>query len=290
MSKSVEEEDVAPPKKRYVVRRDTFFHLKDGTLLTLPSPILSQTMVGTYVNCPRKFWFRFVLGIVSPPGVAPTLGTANHTALDENNKHKAKRGWDLKTRVVIDAFKSAWDSLAKTIPTSEWAQSGTNRNHAAESVVPALKNYMEKVAPTIQPIASEKRFQKVWNGLAVRGTADVLEDDKILDYKTCSAQSGYIRPGFADFDLQLAVYAKAFKKERAALLCFVKGTGKVVRCATRVSPARKAAAVEQITHVAKGISAQSFPLCDKSNFLCSPRFCGYWYYCRGAKDGKARHP
>lgn len=270
--------------------------LADGTHVTLPNAHLSPSAAEMYVKCPRQFWFRYIQGIKSPPGVAQVQGISGHEALKYANYRYLRTGGSYpKVQKVIDRFRAEWADRSKVITSATWFAENINRKTAESLIIPSLELYMKEHAPKIEVAGAERPMRKNVRGLPILGILDLFvgsgDTARIDDYKFCGPSSPYLKPQYADDSLQLGTYALLGKVKRAGFICIVKGKqAKVQRTPTVVSPARKEAVRREYVHVAKGISAGSFPRCAPGNFLCSARFCGYWSMCRGAKDGQGRQP
>lgn len=269
--------------------------LADGSHVTLPTAHLSPSAASMYLKCPRQYWFRYIMGIKNPPGVAQIQGISGHEALKYANYRYLRTGGTYpKVSKVIDRFRAEWAQRSREITMSTWAAENMNRKTAETLIVPSLELYMKEHAPKIEVAGAETPMRKNVRGLPIVGILDLRVGDgetaRIDDYKFCGPTSPYLKNAYADESLQLATYALLGNVRRAGFICIVKGKSpKVQRTPTVVSPARKETTRREYVHIAKGISAGVFPRCEP-NFLCSQRFCGYWSMCRGAKDGKGKQP
>jgi putative RecB family exonuclease len=280
-----EPEEVAPPRKR-----GARVVLKDGTKIQLPVPALSPSAVKMFVSCPRQYWFRYIEGRKYPPGIAMLAGTSGHKALEQNNVAKMKKGQDLPVKRVVETFRDAWSDNSKAIEKMAWRNEGTTPDKVGASVEVPLTDYMKTVAPKITPVQSEQMFETTFEGVPVMGFIDLVTDDgRVHDYKVCGARSPYLKSAYADQDLQLAFYGAAMKTEKAGFIALVKG-GKVARVPTLTPKSRRISVKREVVHVAKAISAGSFPKCPPGTWYCSQKWCGFHHLCRGARDGRGMEP
>ena len=59
---------------------------------------LSPSQVNTYMTCPAKWYFRYLIGLSEPTTGALALGKAFHGTLARNFRQKLSTGRDLETR------------------------------------------------------------------------------------------------------------------------------------------------------------------------------------------------
>lgn len=257
--------------------------LADGTKIVLPFRRMHQSAAAMYVKCPRQFWFRYVMGIKGKPEVFFVAGQSGHKALEINNKHKIKKGDDLSSVRVVEAFEDTFSDRAKReLKKADWTASGLTDASVRDSIKKPLAQYMISLAPAIEPVGAEQRLDGTFFGVPMGGSADLVEDRRVTDYKFCSGRSPYLKPYIADHSLQLGIYAALLKKDKAGFIAFNKDKRTVHKVPTTTPKDRRIAAKKQVVQIARGISAGSFPMCDPNNFLCSARFCSYWSRCRGA--------
>lgn len=259
-----------------------------GTYL-LPVKALSPSSADMYPKCPRQYYFRYVEGIKSPPGIAQLTGISGHEAVEENARHKIKKGKDLPTKTVVEDFKDRLSTHTKGV--EDWE--GTSKDEIIDSLEPSITDFMETLAPTLEPVAVEQVFRLSLDGLPVIGFMDQVEKKEVIDYKFCGRTSGYLKREVVEESLQLGTYAMGGRKRKTTFLCITKDArktklGEAVRVSTSWSDKKLEGVTEQYHHVAKGISAGSFPLCPPGSWYCSAKWCGYFSRCRGSKKTESQ--
>lgn len=257
------------------------FPLDDGSKVTLPVRSLSPSAVGTFRNCPRKYYYRYVEGLKIPPGIAQTGGFSGHATLAENNRKKRKTGKDLPIKKVLDLFRDDLATRAKDLEASERKR----KDEIAGEILPSLEAYMDEVADSIVPVSEEQVIRSNFHGIPILGYADVVtKGNRVFDYKFCSKRSKDREHGHVVDSVQLSVYADAFGAKKVGHVCVVKGAATAEVISVERTPAQIEVAKEEFVHVARAVSAGAFPMCDPSNFLCSPKWCGYARICPRWKD------
>lgn len=72
---------------------------------------LSPSQANTYLTCPAKWYFRYLIGLIEPATGALALGKAFHHALARNFRQKMSTGCDMDAGELSAAFMEEW-SLA----------------------------------------------------------------------------------------------------------------------------------------------------------------------------------
>jgi hypothetical protein len=261
--------------------------LSTGEVLSLPRGHLSPSQLEMYLKCPMQYYWRHVEGRTDPPGIAQVAGLSGHKGVEVNNRHKQEHGEDLPASVVVECFSDHLSDTSKEI--EDWE--GETLDGTIKAVAPTLMNYMEDVAPPIQPVAVEQPFIIDIEGLPVVGFID-LQTSKglVVDYKFPKSRgSPFLKQYTVDTSPQLSTYAMATGKKRVGYVLMLRE--QVLKTKTnpaearQMKSARKAGDLkytrELYLQVARSISAGAFPLCSPMNFLCSSKYCGYWNRCRG---------
>ena len=247
--------------------------------MKLPKEHFSFSQANMYQRCPKQYEFRYIEDIVRPPSVSLIWGSSEHIALELNNNHKVETKEDLPADDVVECFCDTFDSKAKEI--SEWE--GQTKDSVIEKGTALTKEYMEIVAPEIQPEVVEQEFRITIpvddDEVEVLGYIDLEQPDITSDYKVVGKTK---TQADTDSDLQLPLYDMVTNKGKAEFICLVKTKKpKIVRVATEITQQRKDWAVYTLGEIAKAVSAGVFPPCNPAEWCCSEKWCGYWYMCRG---------
>jgi hypothetical protein len=252
------------------------------TKIQLPKGYLSPSQIDMYLRCPMQYKWRYVDGIVSPPGIALVEGSSHHEALATNNKNKIETGDDLRESDVVDAFAASFDKRKKEI--EDWE--GDTEDDVIGRGRKMIKAYMNDFAGGFRPVKQEFDVTAKIGDLEVRGITDasgaVGSRPSIVDYKTVSRSKSQAE---LESSLQLSFYAMV--ESETGDVDFDVGyvnllkSGKVNPQFIAYNPKRVKWFRAVALSVANSISLGNFPLTAPEAWCCSERFCGYWSRCRG---------
>jgi len=149
-----------------------------------------------------------------------------------------------------------------------------------------VKLYHSNIAPIRNPKAVELEFDVPipFVERRFRGRIDYVDQDNTyIDHKTSSRKWNQ---GRADTSLQVSAYYLAEQigeGRRPSGFCFDIAVKKKVPEVQVVSTHRTDEEVygyvDRLKDVERLINAEIFPKCDPSNWLCNPRWCGYYPHC-----------
>ncbi len=164
-------------------------------LLTDRKAGISATLLNTYLTCPAKFYFQYVLELKPPKEVtdfdAAELGSLVHAALEEYFRpYVGRRYLPLEDNAPEKLF-SLFDSLFKI--STLYHQLGPERRFFIEETARfRLKRYLEFLARRFpegfEILSLEKEYQRLFQDLKFSGRLDRFERREerlyVLDYKT----------------------------------------------------------------------------------------------------------
>jgi len=173
----------------------------------------SNSKIGTYESCPRKYKFNYIDKIElpeAPEGIEAFLGLRAHETLEQLYKDQ-KRGKVLTLAETLEYYKSLWDK--KWNSNVRIVRKGYKPEHYYESGIKQLTDYYERYKPFNQTytLGTEVRIyfdlDKEGNYKIV-GYVDRLSHDgkgryEIHDYKTSQVSMTQKQ---ADESRQLALY------------------------------------------------------------------------------------
>jgi hypothetical protein len=142
---------------------------------------VSASSLKTFAACPEQYRQRYVLGIKTPPAAALAWGTADHAAAEHNYRQKIETHLDVATLRVQEVFLESIEKQAEDAggPLElEWSKlDGKAVKTKAEKVAAwdtvrargqeLSAAYHEKVAPLVQPLTVEERFETQIEGVPV---------------------------------------------------------------------------------------------------------------------------
>ncbi|MEW5876071.1 MAG: PD-(D/E)XK nuclease family protein [Candidatus Zixiibacteriota bacterium] len=258
-------------------------------------PQLHSTHLSTLMRCPKQYEFRYVNGLVIPPGVALHIGSATHDAIAKNLKHKAETGGALLPvsdvqDLARDSVAKRWDSEDVYLQDDE-AERGrdTMRAETIDTAVALAALHATELAPIIQPISAahvERKWVLEIGDLPfdLAGTIDVQESGRIRDTKTAKKTP---TQGDVDSNEQFTMYALAASVIDSdvkppvdisvdALIKTKQPKSEILQ--TKRMGWQMRALVETIKSYSILIQAGHFPP-NTSGWWCSRTWCGYASRC-----------
>lgn len=262
----------------------------------LPKGVISPSQFDMYRRCPRQYQFRYIDGLVQPPGIAMAKGTAVHKGAEVTHKKTIETG---KPLGMEEAIQEVADSFAEALEKME-LKAEEDPGREKDRAIANFMVYYKQAVPLIRPVAAEKTFAVKIGTVPVRGVIDLI--DSVLDIPNID-QNPEEPPPLVEVVSDLKVTGRiwpAQKIETAPQLTFyaiVENTPRVrvdflldQKSNTRYEPKRtlrtlndKRVLTEDLEEVAHLIKKGVFPRCDPTTWACTDRFCGYYNRCRGPK-------
>ncbi len=191
--------------------------------------VLSPSSINTYKQCPRKYFYQYIMKLPTKPSIHLVRGSAVHDALEKffeinpENLSTENYAFEMKT-MILDFFGQSWQSrkgeLAKLDMNlhdqifyyneskkmlSDWCEDFIRKLQGQITKRGSLKEAFKYLAPV-----TEKRYVSTQD--SVQGFIDAIhhyEDGvHILDYKTSKKDTMTTA-----YKLQLAIYALLYQVE-----------------------------------------------------------------------------
>ncbi len=245
---------------------------------------LSYSQLSTFQMCPKKYQYRYELGLTEPPNASLSFGVSLHNALRDFSLHLIDRAE--KSPEERKSLYSEEDKLyLKKMLEKNWVNRGYGSKKEAQENQElgweCLEKffYDEKKSNRV-PYSVERSFSLKIDGVKVSGRIDRIDklDDgtyEIIDYKTGKSGSYDVKK-----DMQLSVYALAARDSlkipvsRYSLVFLENGEWLT---ATR-SEADIKKCIDAITSVSQEIALSEFGALP--GFQCN--FCPYRMICPDA--------
>jgi RecB family exonuclease len=165
-------------------------------VLVPPGFGLSASSLRTYLTCPRRFFFQYLLRLEVSPGPATTLGTLVHAVLREFHEEHGS--------VVGKSPEALWPGLQKRVqdkwdrefpPKTRGASEGRLRDLAGEMLHPYLMAEVKEEPRTL--LGTETGFSLPYGPVVLRGIIDRVDrlpggDVEVIDYKTGSQKEAEV--------------------------------------------------------------------------------------------------
>jgi len=256
---------------------------------------LSATSLQMLFRCGVQYAFRYIKGIVKPPGWALIVGKSVDEAVTRNLAEKIAKGTLLPKDAVLDIARDAvdhnWTDDVRLEPDQEAAWSKLQaKAEAIDTSVMLAGLHHEKAAPRIEPTHVQRKWELDVEGadLTLSGVIDIQEGARaIRDTKTSKKSP---QPTDAHTSVQLSMYAMAVWKEDGELpkevaLDYLVHTKepKLVQIVSSRSPQDFDHLVQRIAAASEAIRRGVFVPAPLDSWWCSERWCGYWSECPYAR-------
>ena len=171
---------------------------------------LSPSAIQTYRRCSLQYFFAYIARVRLKPVGAITQGRAVHRGIEVALREKQRAG-DLPPRDVVEG--AAVEEFDRLAPHTWWEQPG--EAHTLREETPRLVNlHYDRVAPEIQPLLVEHRFQARVGVAELEMVVDCVEATsegrtRIRDHKVSRRR---LDPEQIQTDLQLAAYTTGLEQ------------------------------------------------------------------------------
>jgi len=243
---------------------------------------LSPSQVNTYMTCPAKWYFRYLIGLSEPATGALALGKAFHATLARTFRQKVSTGRDMEAKEQREVFAEEW---ALAIADAA-LRNDEDADELATTGQILVSTYLTEAAGSLQPRAVEHTVQGEIAGVKVRGIVDLLDTDgRVVDFKTASKRPNGLS---AVHSLQLTTYAMITPGANG--LCRLDTVTKtktvqVIQQSHQVGAEDRRFAETLYPMVQESIQDGIYPP-HRSSPMCSRRYCGYWRECEHEFGGR----
>jgi len=249
---------------------------------------LSYSSLNAWSLCPERWRRAYLEGERIPPGIAAHRGKGVHKSAEYNFKQKITSGRDEPLDVLQDVARDSFMDSARRgtfVPPAEQSSFKNDIAAALDIAVKVMtKNFREIVAPSVQPALVEKKITLDLPQLPLPFTCilDVYTTDQWwLDIKTSTNKWPESK---GQTDLQATVnwaLLKAFLGEEPKRMSYEIFTPKVHQpLGVTRGMADVHALIQRSQSMLACIKAGTFIPCDPNAWVCSPRWCGYFWTCK----------
>jgi CRISPR/Cas system-associated exonuclease Cas4 (RecB family) len=196
----------------------------------MPKRVQSPSSINTHKQCPRKYFYQYILKYPTKENIHCVRGNIVHDALEKffsintNNLDKDNYKQEMSCKIK-NLFDSCWKGAATRLHKVGLSDDMIDfyYNESIHMLANWISHFFEEMDKEInknlsvreafeklKPHEMEKQFKD--NDLMVRGYIDVVQKDGedviLIDYKT--SKSSELKP---EYMLQLGIYALLYEKE-----------------------------------------------------------------------------
>lgn len=264
----------------------------------MSKPQLHWTQISMYTNCGEQYRRRYIEGEKIPPGIALIIGSSTHKSVEHNMKHKFETGELVSLEEVQDVARDATTNRFNEEDvrlSEEEKQKGINLvlAEAVDTTVALAGLHHGTLAPAIEPAKIESAWVMEISGYDydLAGRIDLKEKNgTVRDVKTTGKAPSV---GQADKMDQLTLYAlgdwvlegKTVIPPLAVDFLVKTKIPKAITQTTTRDREDFQTLLARIEAVSLGLERGVFPPTSRDNWLCNPKWCGYFQTCRYVKRG-----
>lgn len=264
---------------------------------------IHQSMLSQNNRCGEQFRRRYGARFgwadreeIIPPGIALVTGIATHAAIEKNLTAKIETDELLSVEQVMDIARDEATGLfldPVLLTDDEAADVKGTQGECVDMVITLALLHAIELAPVIDPKSVERKWVVELNGFPfdLAGRWDIEEKNgSIRDTKTAKRS-----PSQADADNseQLTMYALAKKvcdgEEPSGLYidALVKlKNPKAVTLQTTRTEAQRQILLNRVERFAEIIEKGAFTPANSTDWICNPKWCGYYGTCAFGGLGK----
>jgi len=251
---------------------------------------IRQSTLNQWARCGEQFYRSVIQRDWFPPGIAARIGTGLHKGAEVNHRAKRMTGKDEPLDVVQDAARDGYvKSLENGVFFSpeEVSSAKIQMAEGVDTTVSLAGLYHAELAPQILlPKYVEEKIVMDVPGIDIpfSGIIDVYTDDCWLpDIKSAAKRWP---EGKADQEIQPTIYNELIKHrtgsypKKLSFEIFTKAKEPKYQPieTTRTSDDFKVL-VQRAQIMMKSIMAGIFPPAQPGHWICTPKWCGYWWTC-----------
>jgi hypothetical protein len=243
-----------------------------------------------FSRCGRQFMYRYLEGLIIPPGISAVRGTAAHTGVEVNMLHMMEAGVAAPLEAVEvachNAVNNEWENGVRLLPDEQEQSEKQLRGDAVDGAIRLARTHYKEIAPNLKPTHVERWFELIVPALpcTIKGRIDLQEGGGIRDLKTGKA---YPLEDAAERSPQLTWYALAVKALDGELPDYV-SLDHLILTKTGVTYRPQVAQrdgddfnreIHRAQLAAFMIDDGRFQPATPDQWCCTPKWCGYWNRC-----------
>jgi len=268
---------------------------------------LTQSSINQFYKCGVQFEFRWVKGVVIPPGIAARKGSSVHRGAEYDYRNVISKGEpapeDEVTDMTRDEFMRLVNDEGVFLSPEEQETKESLLGKALDQSVSIAKFHHRVLVPTKKKIALiEQRLRAdVGLPLPISGKPDIVADGKLSDLKTASKrwpkgrENEEIQPtlyrmllrenGYGDLPAEYTILTNMSKAPKDGGCVFDKETGVCadVRIAQR-NKRDEAILLDRMAAMTRLLERGDFLPATPGSWWCSRKWCGYASICKYFKQ------
>lgn len=254
-----------------------------------------------YLGCQLQFQYRYLDGLIRPPGVALLVGSTVHKAAEVNLIAKRDQGSPLDAESVADLasteFDRRWSEEGEIALDEDERAKGRDmvKGEAKDESVRLAALHATDLVPLLEPLHVERSVRVKVEGIRneLEGTFDLQTTDrKLHDLKTSGKKLSV--DSITD-SVQMRLYsvlaeaADGVKPTKLALDVVQKNKKPLAYIVESPVFSSSKPILDLIARMEKGIELGVFQPADPTSYRCRPMYCGYYRDCPFGARARSSH-
>jgi len=254
---------------------------------------ISQSKANAFFRCAEQFRRIYLENERIAPGIALHKGRAVHSGAEHANRVKAATGNDAPLDEVTDATRDSFVNGSKCegifLLPEEVSEKRRILNEGLNESIELAAAYRIKVVPGFKEVAVVEEYMTADVGLElpISGKPDLTADGIIRDIKTAAKKWP---AGKEDTEIQPTIYRMLLREngkgelpaEFVILSNSKTGVNIDVRQASRTERDEQVLK-HRLQVMIDMMTAGIYPPAEPGSWMCSPRWCGFYYQCKYCK-------
>lgn len=244
-----------------------------------------------FLGCQLQFQYRYLDGLIRPPGVALLVGSTVHKAAEVNLLAKRDGGEQLGQEFVEDLaateFDRRWSSEGEIALDDEERSKGVSavKGEAKDESIRLAALHGLELVPQLDPLHVERSVRVAIPGIRneIEGTFDLqTADGKLHDLKTSSKK---LSADSIQSSVQMRLYsvlseiADGRRPTGLALDVLQKNKKPLAYIVESPTFSSSKPILDMIARMERGIESGVFQPTDPGHWRCQPAYCGWYDTC-----------
>lgn len=256
---------------------------------------LSYSQYSCYSLCGEQYRRKYVAKEYSPMTVPIIKGRSVHKVAEKNYGQKITTYRDMKDTDMImygvEMFRVEQKAGVELTKEEKGIGKAKVFNSAEQEVIGCTSKYSKAISPRVQPVAVEQYYKiPIAEEIEMVVVIDTITlDGGIRDLKVSKRR-------YSDKEMQLILYSEVYRRKygmlpkhtaidklhtKNGLYLYEEITGAVTLEDVNV-------VIRRMNMMIKGIKAEVFMPASPSDWICSPKWCAFFYDCKySIKDKKS---
>jgi len=134
-------------------------------MTVFPVQHLSPSSINMFGRCGRQFMYRYLEGLIIPPGISAIRGTGAHHGVEANLRSIADDGSPAPIEAVAyacrDKINAEWERGVRLLPDEQGQPESTLRGVAVDEAIRLSRTHYDSIAPNLRPVQIDTIYDRM---------------------------------------------------------------------------------------------------------------------------------